>query len=107
MKLMHLAKSFGIWVHPLASKGPYENAEPNDGVRGQLMKKYFIIIQNFSNYLVQQKPQSSFEKASENYYFVIFRLWSGFFAGKANKLLLSLPEVNPASSSWAHRPLRQ
>jgi hypothetical protein len=55
----------------LASKGPDEDAEPNDSVRGQLMKIDLIIIQNFPNHLVKQKPQSSSEKAFENYYFVI------------------------------------
>jgi hypothetical protein len=69
---MHSIESFSIWVHCLASKGLDEDAEPNDSVRGQLMKIDFIIIQNFSNHLVKRKPQSCFEKAFENYYFVIF-----------------------------------
>jgi hypothetical protein len=58
----------------LASKGPDEYTEPNDSVRGQLMKIDFIIIQNFPNHLVQGKPQSRSEKALENHYLVIFGL---------------------------------
>jgi hypothetical protein len=38
VQLMHSAECFGIWVHPLASEGPDEDAEPNDSIRGQLMK---------------------------------------------------------------------
>jgi hypothetical protein len=56
-------------------EGPNEDAEPNDSVRSQLMKINFIIIQNFPNHLMKRKPQSSFEKAFENYHFVIFWLW--------------------------------
>ena len=56
IKFMKSAEAFGICTQTLASKGPYENVEPNNGVRGQLMKKDFIIIQNFSNHLVQRKP---------------------------------------------------
>jgi hypothetical protein len=56
VQLMHSAECFGIWVHPLASKGPDEDAEPNDSVRRQLMKIYFKIFQNFSYHLVQGKP---------------------------------------------------
>jgi hypothetical protein len=92
MYLMHSAEGFNIWVHSLASKGPNEDAEPNDSFRSQLMKINFIIIQNFPNHLMKRKPQSSFEKAFENYYFVIFWLWGGFFAGKTKKLLLCLPK---------------
>jgi hypothetical protein len=44
MQLMHSAKSFSILVYPLASKGLDENVEPNNGVRGQLMKKNLKII---------------------------------------------------------------
>jgi hypothetical protein len=68
----------------MASKGPDKNVEPNDGVRSQLMKKDFIIIQNFPNHLVQGKPQSCSEKTFVNHYFVIFQLCSGFFSGKMN-----------------------
>jgi hypothetical protein len=57
------------------------------------MKIDFIIIQNFSNHLVKRKPQSCSEKAFENYYFVIFGLWSGFFPDKTNKFFLSFSEV--------------
>jgi hypothetical protein len=62
MQLVHSAESFSIRVHSLASKGPDEDAEPNDSVRGQLMKIDFVIIQNFPNHLVQGKPQSRSEK---------------------------------------------
>jgi hypothetical protein len=31
---MHSAECFGIWVHPLAPKGPDEDAKPNDSIRG-------------------------------------------------------------------------
>jgi hypothetical protein len=71
MQFVHSAESFSIWVHFLASKGLDEDAEPNDSVRGQLMKIDFIIIQNFPNHLVKRKPQSCSEKDFENYYFVI------------------------------------
>jgi hypothetical protein len=56
VQFMHSAECFDIWIHPLALKGPDEDAKPNDNIRGQLMKIDFIIIQNFSNYLVQGKP---------------------------------------------------
>jgi hypothetical protein len=72
---------------------PDEDAEPNDSIRGQLMKIDFIIIQNFPYHLVQGKPQSRSEKALENHYFIIFGLWSGFFSSKMNKFLLSFSEV--------------
>jgi hypothetical protein len=38
VQFMHSAECFGIWVHPLAPKGPNEDVEPNDSIRGQLMK---------------------------------------------------------------------
>jgi hypothetical protein len=69
---MYSAEGFRIWIQSLASKGPKEDVEPNDSVRSQLMKINFIIIQNFPNHLMKRKPQSSFEKAFENYYFIIF-----------------------------------
>jgi hypothetical protein len=99
MQLMHSAESFSIWVHFLASKGPDEDAEPNDSVRGQLMKIDFVIIQNFPNHLVQGKPQSHSEKTFENYHLIIFRCRSGFFPGKTNQLLRS----SLASSSLAYQ----
>jgi hypothetical protein len=49
---MHSVESFSIRVHSLASKGLDEDVEPNDRVRGQLMKIDIIIIQNFPNHLV-------------------------------------------------------
>jgi hypothetical protein len=52
VQLMHSAECFGIWVHPLASEGLDEDAEPNDSVRGQMMKINFKKIQNFSYHLV-------------------------------------------------------
>jgi hypothetical protein len=56
VQLVHSAECFGNWVHPLASEGPDEDTEPNDSVRGQLMKINFKILQNFSYHLVQRKP---------------------------------------------------
>jgi hypothetical protein len=53
MQLMHSAESFSIWLHSLTSKGPNVDAEPNDGVRSQLMKIDFLIILNFPNHFVQ------------------------------------------------------
>jgi hypothetical protein len=41
---MHAAEGFGILVHPLASEGPDEDVEPNNGVRSQLMKINFKIL---------------------------------------------------------------
>jgi hypothetical protein len=55
MQLMHSAECFGIWIHPFDSKGPDEDAEPNDSIRGQLMEINFKIIQNFSYHLIQGK----------------------------------------------------
>jgi hypothetical protein len=43
MQLMHSVECFGIWILPLVSKGPDEDAEPNDSIRGQLMKINFIL----------------------------------------------------------------
>jgi hypothetical protein len=44
VQLVHSAERFGIWAHPLDSEGLDEDAKPNNGVRGQLMKIYFKII---------------------------------------------------------------
>ena len=44
VQLMHTVESFGIWAHPLALKGPDKDVEPNNDVRGQLMKIYFEIL---------------------------------------------------------------
>jgi hypothetical protein len=57
------------------------------------MKIDFIIIQNFTNHLVQGKSQSRSEETLENYHLIIFRCRSGFFPGKMNQLLLSFSEV--------------
>ena len=73
VQLVHSAECFGIWAHPLASEGPDEDAKPNNGVRGQLMKINFKVFQDFSYHLVQRKPQSRSEKTLENHYFIIFR----------------------------------
>jgi hypothetical protein len=32
VQLVHSAEGFNIWAHPLASKGPDKDAEPNNGV---------------------------------------------------------------------------
>jgi hypothetical protein len=99
MQLMHSVESFGIRVYSLASESPDEDTEPNDGIRGQLMKINFVIIQNFPNHLVQGKPQSRSEEILENYHLIIFRCRSGFFPGKTNQLLRS----SLALSSWAYQ----
>jgi hypothetical protein len=44
VQLVHSAERFGIWAHPLALEGPDEDAKPNNGIRGQLMKIYFEIL---------------------------------------------------------------
>jgi hypothetical protein len=44
VQLMHLVECFSIWAHPLASEGPDEDAKPNNGVWGQLMKINFKIF---------------------------------------------------------------
>jgi hypothetical protein len=41
VQLVHAVESFGIRAHSLASKGLDKGAEPNNSVRGQLMKIYF------------------------------------------------------------------
>ena len=71
VQLVHAAEGFVIWVHPLASEGLDEDAEPNDSVRSQLMKIDFVIFQNFPNHFVQWKPQSRSEETPENYHLII------------------------------------
>jgi hypothetical protein len=93
MKLVHPAESFGKRLHSLASKSPDKDAEPNDGIRSQLMKINFEIFQNITNHFMQRKPQSCFEETSKNYHLIIFWLRSGFLFAKTNQLLLRLPEV--------------
>jgi hypothetical protein len=44
VQLVHSAECFGIWAHPLALEGQDEDAKPNNGVRGKLMKIYFEIF---------------------------------------------------------------
>jgi hypothetical protein len=44
MQLMHSEESFGIWTHPLALEGPNKDVESNNGIAGQLMKKYFKVL---------------------------------------------------------------
>jgi hypothetical protein len=38
VKFVYSAEGFGERLHPLASESPDKHAEPNDSVRGQLMK---------------------------------------------------------------------
>jgi hypothetical protein len=44
VQLMHSIESFGIWSHPLASKGLDKDIEPKNSIRGQLMKIYFEVL---------------------------------------------------------------
>jgi hypothetical protein len=84
--LQHLA-------HPLASEGPDEDTKPNNGVRGQLMKTYFEIFQDFPYHLIQRKSESCSEKTLEDHHFIILRRWGGFFSGKSNKFPFSFAKV--------------
>jgi hypothetical protein len=93
VQLMHSTECFGIWIHPLASKGPNEDAESNDSVRGQLMKINFKILQHFSYHLIKREPQSGSEKTLENNYFIIFRRSGGLFSGKSDQFLFNFSEV--------------
>jgi hypothetical protein len=93
VQLVHSVECLGIWAHPLASEGPDEDAKPNNGVRGQLMKIYFEIFQDFPYHLVQRKSQSCSEKALENHYFIILRCWGGLFFGESDKFPFSFPKV--------------
>jgi hypothetical protein len=43
---MHPAEGFAKRLHSLASESPDKDAEPNDSVRSQLMKKNLKIFQN-------------------------------------------------------------
>jgi hypothetical protein len=71
MKLVHPAESFGKRVHSLALEILDKDAEPNDGVRSQLMKINFEIFQNIPNHFMERKPQSCFEETFENYHLII------------------------------------
>jgi hypothetical protein len=71
MKFMYSAEGFGEWLHPLTLEGPDVNAEPNNGVRGQLMKVNLKIFQDISNHLVQRKSQPCFEEALKDHHFII------------------------------------
>jgi hypothetical protein len=92
MKLVHPTESFGQRVHSLASESPDKDAEPNDGVRSQLMKINFKSFQNILNHFMQRKPQSFFEETSKNNHLLIFWLRSGFFPAKTNQPLLGFPK---------------
>jgi hypothetical protein len=74
--LQHLGSSLGF-------EGD-EDTEPNNGVRGQLMKINFKKFQDFSYHLVQREPQSCSKKTLENNYFIIFRHWGGLFSAKSD-----------------------
>ena len=48
VKFMYSVEGFGEWLHPLTSEGPDVNAEPNNGVTGQLIKVNLKIFQDIS-----------------------------------------------------------
>jgi hypothetical protein len=93
VQLMHSAECFGIWAHPLASEGPDEDAKPNNGVKGQLMKIYFEIFQDFPYHLVQRESHSCSEEALKNHYLITLRRWGGLFSDKSDKFAFSFPKV--------------
>jgi hypothetical protein len=62
VQLVHSAERFGIWAHPLPSEGPDEDAKPNDGVKGHLMKIYLEIFQDFPYHLIQRKCSPALKK---------------------------------------------
>jgi hypothetical protein len=82
---MHATKSFGIRAHPLASKGPDKDVEPNNSVRSQLMKIKFEVFKDFPYHLIQEKSQSRSEEALENHNFNLFRHRGSLFSSKSNK----------------------
>ena len=88
MKFMYSAECFGERLYPLTSESPDVHAEPNNGVRGQLMKVNPKIFQGVCNHSVQRKSQPCFEEALKNYNFIIFWFRDSLFPAKANKTLL-------------------
>ena len=44
MEFVYSAECFGERLYPLTSESPDEDTEPNDSVRGQLMKINFKIL---------------------------------------------------------------
>jgi hypothetical protein len=93
VKFMYSAESFGEWLHPLTSEGPDVNAEPNNGVRGQLMKVNLKIFQDISNHPVQRKSQPCFEEALKDHHFIILWFWDSFFPTKVNQPHVGFSEV--------------
>jgi hypothetical protein len=100
MQLMHPVECFGIWAHPLASKGLDEDTKPNNGIRGQLMKIYFEIFQDFPYHLIQRKLESCSEKTLEDHHFIILRRWGGSFSSKSNKFPFSFAKVAKLHHHW-------
>jgi hypothetical protein len=71
---MHSAEPFGIGTFTLTSENPYVNAEPNNGIRCQLMEIYFKSFQNLPYHIVQGEPQPCPEEAPKHNNFIFFRL---------------------------------
>jgi hypothetical protein len=73
VKFMYSVEGFGERLHRLTSESPDIHVEPNNGVRGQLMKVNLEIFQDIYNHSVQRKSQPYFEEAFKNYNFIFFR----------------------------------
>ena len=93
VKFMYSAEGFGERLHPLTSESPDIHAEPNNGVRGQLMKVNLKIFQDICNLPVQRKSQPCFEEALKNHHFIIFWFRDSLFPAKANQPLVGFSEV--------------
>jgi hypothetical protein len=93
MKLVYPAEPFGVGALSLASKSPDIYAEPDNGVRDQLMKVDLKLFQNFTYHLIKGEPKSCPKEALEYYNFIFFRLWNCFLSSKANQIIIIFSKI--------------
>src|SRR5688572_10362574 len=76
---MYIAEAFCVRLQTLASHGPHEDIQLYNCLRSKLMEIDFEHFQHLHNEAAQRKSQSSFQKASVHYDFILFRVWASFF----------------------------
>ena len=76
---MYIAEAFCVRLQTLASRGPHKDIQPYNCLRGKLIEIDFEYFQHLYNEAAQRKSQSSFQKASVYYDFILFRVWASFF----------------------------
>ena len=73
---MYIAEAFCVRLQTLASHGPHEDIQFYNCLGRKLVEINLEYFQYLHNEAAQRKSQSSFQKASVHYDFILFRVWA-------------------------------